>query len=197
MVLQITQKYLWLPVHKDAEVQKLHFYTAGEKVNELDVKLDVLHPERFFALDVGCFIGQKIEIVGDVSEDVLGKLTCHENRPDTFYSDRPALHFTAETGWINDPNGLVYADGVYHLYYQWNPFGTEWGNMHWGHAVSRDLITWEHRPVALMPDEFGTVYSGCGWQDHEGVAGFGKDALLFYYTAAGGSNQWSASAWSC
>ena len=110
---------------------------------------------------------------------------------DTFYSDRPALHFTAETGWINDPNGLVYADGVYHLYYQWNPFGTEWGNMHWGHAVSRDLITWEHRPVALMPDEFGTVYSGCGWQDHEGVAGFGKDALLFYYTAAGGSNQWS------
>ena len=191
MVLQITQKYLWLPVHKDAEVQKLHFYTAGEKVNELDVKLDVLHPERFFALDVGRFIGQKIEIVGDVSEDVLGKLTCHENRPDTFYSDRPALHFTAETGWINDPNGLVYADGVYHLYYQWNPFGTEWGNMHWGHAVSRDLITWEHRPVALMPDEFGTVYSGCGWQDHEGVAGFGKDALLFYYTAAGGSNQWS------
>ncbi len=191
MIFRITQRYLWLPVHKDAKAQKLHFYTAGEKFNELDVKLDVSHPDRFFALDVVRFVGQEIEIVGDVPEDVLAHLACHEDRPDTSCPARPLLHFTAEAGWINDPNGLVYADGVYHLYYQWNPFGTEWGNMHWGHAVSRDLITWEHRPVALQPDEFGTVYSGCGWQDRENAAGFGKDALLFYYTAAGGSNQWS------
>ena len=191
MKLRVTQRYLWLPVHKDAKAQKLHFYADGEKFNELDVKLDVSHPAHFFALDLGRFLGQEIEITGDAAEDVLGQLTCHEDRPDTSCPNRPLLHFTAEIGWINDPDGLVYADGVYHLYYQWNPYGTEWGNMHWGHAVSRDLITWEHRPVALAPDEFGTVYSGCGWQDREGVAGFGKDALLFYYTAAGGSNQWS------
>jgi len=191
MVVRITSKYLWLPVRKDAKTRKLHFYARGEKFNELDVKLDVLHPDRFFGLEVGRFTGQEIEIEGDVSEEALGRLTCREDRPDPSGPDRPLLHFTAPAGWINDPNGLVYADGIYHLYYQWNPFGTEWGNMHWGHAVSRDLLTWEHRPMALAPDEFGTVYSGCGWQDREGAAGFGKNALLFYYTAAGGSNAWS------
>lgn len=69
-----------------------------------------------------------------------------------------------------------------------------WGNMHWGHAVSQDLLTWEHKPCALAPDEYGTVYSGCGWQDKKNVAGFGENALLFYYTAAGGSNEWSKAA---
>ncbi len=104
---------------------------------------------------------------------------------------RPVIHYTAEEGWINDPNGLIYSDGVYHLFHQWNPYGTEWGNMHWGHAVSRDMIVWESRPVAMEPDEFGTVYSGCAIRDTEDAAGYGKDALLFFYTAAGGYNSLS------
>ena len=115
-------------------------------------------------------------------------------KPDTDYPFRPRIHFTAPTGWINDPNGLVFTDGIWHLYHQWNPYGTEWGNMHWGHAVSHDLINWEHKGIVMELDEFGTVYSGCGWQDHANAAGFGRDTLLFLYTASGGCNQWSIDA---
>ncbi len=185
-------KYLWLPVGKDGDEKKLHIYANGEKVRELDVKLDPDDPDHFFAMDLGRYAGQDIEIRGDVSGDILEKLIFHDELPGVDYPYRPVIHFTAVTGWINDPNGLVYADGTYHLYHQWNPYGTEWGNMHWGHAVSRDLITWEARPVAMEPDESGTMFSGCGWPDKENAAGFGKDALLFFYTAAGGTNQWSA-----
>ena len=114
-------------------------------------------------------------------------------KPQHVYPFRPQLHFAPEVGWHNDPNGLIYANGVYHLYYQWNPYGVGWGNMHWGHAVSKDMIRWEHCPVVLKPDETGTAYSGCAIQDKNNLAGFGKDALLYYYTAAGGRNEWSRS----
>ena len=73
---------------------------------------------------------------------------------------RPNIHFTPEKNWNNDPNGLIYIDGIWHLYYQYNPNDVVWGPMHWGHAVSKDLIHWEHLPVALYPDEIGTMYSG-------------------------------------
>ncbi|MCR4682665.1 MAG: hypothetical protein K5647_04940 [Clostridiales bacterium] len=76
--------------------------------------------------------------------------------------------------------------------YLWIPYGTVWGNMHWGHAVSRDLFNWTRCGVALMPDDTGTMYSGSGLKDEKNAAGFGKDALLFFYTAAGGNNLWSA-----
>ena len=71
---------------------------------------------------------------------------------------RPNIHFTPEKNWNNDPNGLIYIDGIWHLYYQHNPNDVVWGPMHWGHAVSKDLIHWEHLPVALYPDEIGTMY---------------------------------------
>ena len=73
---------------------------------------------------------------------------------------RPNIHFTPEKNWNNDPNGLIYIDGIWHLYYQYNPNDVVWGPMHWGHAVSKDLIHWEHLPIALYPDEIGTMYSG-------------------------------------
>lgn len=104
---------------------------------------------------------------------------------------RPLIHFTAETGWINDPNGLVYQNGIYHLYFQYNPFDIQWENMSWGHAVSRDLLHWEQRDTVLFPDENGTMYSGSGIINERGMLGLPREALLFFYTAAGGTNAWS------
>lgn len=82
----------------------------------------------------------------------------------------------------------------YHLYCQYNPYGYEWGNMHWTHAVSKDLLTFEDQGVVMEPDEYGTVYSGCAIKDEKNLLGYGKDTLLFYYTAAGGRNDWSKEA---
>ena len=192
MKLQITEPYLWFPVNTKNPEVKLHFYANSEKFQEADIQLG--EAGVYFAMDVSKYIGQEIEITCDAGEEKLCGILCKKEKVSCEYLFRPQLHFTAERGWNNDPNGLVYADGVYHMFYQWNPYGVIWGNMHWGHAVSKDLITWEHKPVALAPDEYGTMFSGCGFQDKENAAGYGKDSLLFFYTSAGGTNQWSVEA---
>lgn len=198
MKLTLTEPYVWLPVDRAQPMAKLHFYVDGEKVQEVDLRLaenDLAEGAFTVCMDARRFQGKELEIVADgLPEGRLAGIACHGERPENPYGFRPRLHFTPEMGWMNDPNGLVYADGVYHLYYQWNPFGTDWGNMHWGHAVSRDLLHWEHRAMAMEPDVYGPVFSGCGWQDKANAAGYGKDALLFFYTSAGGISEWSAKA---
>nr|WP_309690322.1 glycoside hydrolase family 32 protein [Armatimonas sp.] len=98
---------------------------------------------------------------------------------------RPLFHFTAPRGWLNDPNGLIFHQGFWHLFYQHNPKGTDWGNMTWGHARSTDLLHWEHLPLALEPYGKGTIFSGSAVLDERGAAGCGKRALLLFYTFAG------------
>jgi fructan beta-fructosidase len=98
---------------------------------------------------------------------------------------RPAYHFTPVYGWMNDPNGMVYLDGEYHLFYQYNPFGAMWGNMHWGHAVSTDLTSWTYLPVAIGPDSLGAIFSGSAVIDKYNTAGFGENAMVAIYTSAG------------
>ncbi len=95
---------------------------------------------------------------------------------------RPQFHFTPKEKWMNDPNGLVYNNGTYHLFYQYYPDSTVWGPMHWGHAKSKDLLTWKHRPIALYPDSLGYIFSGSAVIDNENTAGFGKDAMVAIYT---------------
>lgn len=89
---------------------------------------------------------------------------------------RPRFHFTPPKNWMNDPNGLVYHDGRFHLFYQYNPSGRRWGNMHWGHADSPDLVGWRHLPIALSPDRLGTIFSGSVVADGRNASGlFGTD----------------------
>ncbi len=95
---------------------------------------------------------------------------------------RPGFHFTPPNAWMNDPNGLVYFKGKYHLYYQYYPDDTVWGPMHWGHAESTDLLHWTHLPIALYPDRLGWIFSGSAVIDHADSAGFGKDAMVAIYT---------------
>jgi fructan beta-fructosidase len=97
---------------------------------------------------------------------------------------RPNFHFTPESNWMNDPNGMVYFHGEYHLFYQHHPYGNQWGPMYWGHAVSPDLIHWEHYPIALAPDEHGTIFSGSAvvdWHDTSGFFG-GQPGLVAIFT---------------
>jgi fructan beta-fructosidase len=95
---------------------------------------------------------------------------------------RPQFHFTPPVNWMNDPNGLVYYKGEYHLFYQFHPDSTVWGPMHWGHAVSRDLVNWEHLPIALSPDEKGYIFSGSAVIDWRNTAGFGSETLVAIFT---------------
>ena len=96
---------------------------------------------------------------------------------------RPVYHHTPPYGWMNDANGLFYKDGVYHLYYQYNPYACVWGNMHWGHSVSKDLVHWEHQPVALYRDGYGHIFSGSSVVDFDNTAGFGEGAVVSFYTS--------------
>lgn len=118
--------------------------------------------------------------------------------PKTAYLEnyRPQFHYSPEANWMNDPNGMVYYEGEYHLFYQYHPYSKQWGTMHWGHAISTDMVHWKEYPIALYPDKFGTIFSGSAVVDHKNTSGFFTDTdekkgLVAFYTSAGRTQQQS------
>ena len=109
---------------------------------------------------------------------------------------RPRYHFTPAAAWMNDPNGLVFYDGAYHLFYQHNPHDTVWGPMHWGHAISPDLVNWQHLPIAIYPDDIGTIFSGSAVIDWHNTAGFGEEAMVAIFTHDASGRQMQSIAYS-
>ena len=106
-------------------------------------------------------------------------------------NNRPKIHFAPQQGWLNDPNGLIYVNGKWLIFHQYNPHDTKWGDMHWAATETEDFISWKDKGVAMAPDEEGTIYSGCAILDKAGLAGYGGDKVLYYYTAAGGRSELS------
>ena len=166
MELVLKQRYLLLPISFSAQEKHILFYRAGTLVFDLTARLDPNAPDTVQTIDMGRFLGDVLTVRTEPEAAFeLQQTDSADENPTARESLRPAAHFTAARGWINDPNGLVFSGGTYHMFFQYNPAGRDWGNMHWGHAVSTDLFHWKERPVALFPDESGTMFSGSGIAD--------------------------------
>ncbi len=186
MVLKIEKKYLIFPVNTLCSKKRMSFKLNGETVYKINIKLDNFNPDFYAYIDVSRFIGQTIDILVD-PEMKFEIREANEIDIENLYHEpmRPQVHFTTKNGWINDPNGLIYIDGIYHMFYQYNPTEPNWDNMHWGHAVSRDLMHWTEKDIALFPDDRGDMYSGCAVYDEKnllGVSSDGRNASLLFYT---------------
>lgn len=187
--VKITDTYLNLPVSQKAERKRMTFETGGKHDRNFVIRLSDT-PEYWVFCDVRACKGQTIRIRYEGDPAGLSRIYQSSEPAGSaqFYkeSNRPQLHFTSRVGWLNDPNGLLYYDGEYHLFYQHNPYEREWENMHWGHAVSRDLVRWQELPIALYPDQHGTAFSGSAVIDYNNTSGFGSrenPAMIALYTA--------------
>ena len=191
-VITITNptKYLILPVEENMpEAQVL--LDQGKKTDTwMDVRLAVngVDYEVPFALGKG---NKAVVKIAHLSKNALAlkkmRLSNTWSVTNTDYY-RPVYHHTPAYGWMNDANGLTYKDGEYHLYFQYNPYGSKWGNMHWGHSVSHDLVHWQHLDPAIARDTLGHIFSGSTVVDVHNTAGFGKNAIIAYYTSASDKN---------
>jgi len=182
--LTIDKRYLLFPVHngtKKGKKQRVAVLVDGAVVREFEADMSE-EPDWFAHLDMSAWQGKKATIRADkVPED--SKLLALVAQADSIWNAdqvyketlRAQLHFSPRRGWNNDPNGMVYADGEYHLYFQHNPYGWPWGNMHWGHAVSKDMVHWEELPIALYPHKFGDwAFSGGAAVDTDNISGWKK-----------------------
>lgn len=178
-------RYLLLPIQEDQPEVKVRLLGDTPEDTWLDIRLAVDSVDYYVPFPLSREKGCTLEILHLKKSAVAWEKLILSDTFDTSKRDyyRPAYHYTPDYGWMNDPNGLIYHEGVYHLYYQFNPFGSKWGNMCWGHATTRDFIHWTHETPALRRDTLGHIFSGSTILDREGIAGFGQGAILAYYTA--------------
>ena len=178
-------KYLILPIEEERPEAQLQLYSGKATDTWMDVRLAVGKTDYCvpFALTQGK--EAVVKIVRLPKDAVALKEMKLSDTFDTTNTDyyRPVYHHTPLYGWMNDANGLTYKDGEYHLYFQYNPYGSKWGNMHWGHSVSRDLVHWDHLDPAIARDPMGHIFSGSTIVDTRNSAGFGKNAIIAYYTS--------------
>ena len=202
------KNYLLLPVQEKAEMCNIKVVKNNTQVKALNVRLASNHIDYYVPLDLKQF-GEDAKLALDIhvngtyrNDGELSGFTCWKKMQfsDTFDTAnrekyRPVYHHTPAWGWMNDPNGMFYKDGVWQLYFQYNPYGSQWENMTWGHSTSTDLIHWTFQGAPIEADAWGTIFSGSAVVDHNNTAGFGKGAVVAMYTSAG-ENQTQSIAYS-
>ena len=182
-------RFLLLPVQDDAPEAKVGVISGNTRVGELaNVRLARERVDYYVPFSLEAFMGKDVKI--DVLGMPQGSLCWKELKlSDTFdmanrEKHRPLYHHTPAYGWMNDPNGMFYKDGVWHLYFQHNPYGSTWGNLSWGHSTSTDLVHWQYEGDPVMPDAWGLIFSGSSVVDTDNTAGFGPGAIVAFYTSA-------------
>jgi fructan beta-fructosidase len=193
--MKIDRPYLHLPVKNGAPQKRVRFLIDDAVVREFDIELDESGtPDYWTFASVSQFQGKTLTVEATLADArPLNALRLSDDVPDaaTLYREkhRPLFHFTSRRGWLNDPNGLVHANGEWHLFYQHNPFGVQWGNMHWGHAVSKDLVHWNELDIALYPRQYGDfAFSGSAVLDVNNTSGWGtkeRPPVVLAYTSTG------------
>ena len=194
--VKTADKYILLPVEEDENNAHIRVIKDNQVVKEFNCKLAINKTDYSVPLDISEYGGDvllDIQFTGDKrSIGLIKDFACWKdiklsNVFDTKNREkfRPIYHHTPAYGWMNDPNGMFYKDGVWHLYYQYNPYGSQWENMTWAHSTSTDLMHWENQGEVIQPDALGTIFSGNSVVDKENTAGFGKDVVIAFYTSAG------------
>lgn len=192
----VEKRYLNLPVKNHAPKRRVSLLAGGATAREFEIELADEQPDFWVFLDLAPFKGQQVVVrVNKLREDSKALAALEQSDTirgtENLYHEtlRPQFHFSSRRGWNNDPNGLVFYKGEYHLYYQHNPYGWDWGNMHWGHAISRDLVHWQELPIAIYPHQFDDwVFSGSAVADLDNTSGFGtgrEAPLVAAYTSTG------------
>ena len=201
-------KCLLLPVQEKAEMCNVKVVADNQQVKSLNIRLASNHIDYYVPLYIDNWADKSslsldIHVNGTYRTDgEIAGFTCWKNISTASEFDksnrealRPSYHHTPAWGWMNDPNGMFYKDGVWHLYFQHNPYGSQWENMTWGHSTSTDLLHWTFEGEAVEPDAWGAIFSGSAVVDHNNTAGFGKDAVVAMYTTAA-ENQTQSMAYS-
>ena len=200
--VKTTDKYVLLPVEEEEGYAHIRVIKDNQVVKEFNCKLAINKTDYNVPLDVSEYGGDvllDIQFSGDKrSIGLINNFVCWKDIKATNVFDsknrekfRSIYHHTPIYGWMNDPNGMFYKDGVWHLYYQYNPYGSQWENMTWAHSTSTDLIHWKNHGEVIQPDALGTIFSGSSVVDKENTAGFGKDAVVAFYTSAGAAQTQS------